>query len=164
MLKKINYTILSFVLLSALIQTSACLNDPKPAQQQTTIDTTSTTTGATSAPLPTPPPDPKVEQKRKELEEKSEFLNLGCCKEKEKRKNEPCCCDLVLEEYKKLRPQIKDPAMLKRIVKMKSSDPIYETCFKKMKKQFEKIDEEIEAKEKEATKKSNPKAKEELDY
>ena len=142
---------ISFFLLSILLLCNGCLNDPKTTNTANPVD-------STTVALPPPPPDSKIEAIVKQQEEKSDFLNKGCCGDKEKRKKESCCCDLVLEEYKILKSQKK--ANLSKLYKMKTDDPIFSDCFKKLKKQFEKIDTEID----EAEKKANPKVAKEIDY
>jgi hypothetical protein len=132
--------------------------------QQPTTTAVDTSAMSSSEPLPTPPPIVSIENIVKEQEEKSEFKSKGCCSDKEKRIKENCCCDLILQEYQTLFMQRKDLAVLKRLSNMKKHDPIFSTCYKKMRKTFEKMETDVVTKENEALGKANPKAEVALDY
>lgn len=94
----------------------------------------SDTTGPQKA-LETPPVNAAVEKKVEEQTAKSPFKDTGCCADETRRKAEDCCCQEVLEMYKKMRA-----AKDKNIAKLKMEDPILAVCRKKLKREFEDVD------------------------
>jgi hypothetical protein len=117
----------------------SCKSDNKSGDQAANgIDTTAILED-TSIPQPVLPPPPvnkEVEKIIDEQWEKSEFKNIGCCKNKQELKSENCCCPGILEKYKKMT--LLDQG------KMKAKDPIFNECLKKkdFRLEVEKIDDE----------------------
>jgi len=81
-----------------------------------------------------PPVTAEVDSIVTKLSLKSPFLKEGCCKEKNKRKDD-CCCDSVIKRYKSMVDK-KD----KNLAKYKMTDPILGDCRRKMPKAFDQID------------------------
>lgn len=113
---------------------TACKND-KPVALTALDSTLIDSAAAVQAPLPTPVASPVVEQEVDKQTASSPFKDLGCCGDKEKRKAENCCCEQVIEAYRKMKQQ-----KAEGIGRLKMNDPILSVCRQKHKKIFEEID------------------------
>jgi len=105
---------------------------PKAVEKETTPEAPKQTIKTT--PPPPPPIDEKKRKVIKELTNISPFLNSGCCKNEAKRQDD-CCCDALLEQYKKMIAD-KDP----KFVEYSMTDPILGACRKKKPGAFDAIE------------------------
>ena len=81
-----------------------------------------------------PPVTAEKDSIAKVLSSQSPFLMVGCCAE-ENMREEVCCCEVVLEEYKILVEK-KDP----KLAAYNMQDPILGNCKRRLREAFDKID------------------------
>lgn len=136
-----------FILLFVVTLTISCASDADSSVADTTeevnhtVDTTGVTEFAVAAPTATieevttvakknvPAPTPRSEKAKAVVDSqrtKSALFELGCCKELPTANAVPCCCPMVVEQYKKMRAE-KDESY---IAELKKGDPIFADCRK----------------------------------
>lgn len=86
--------------------------------------------------LAVPPPTAEVHTILINQKTRSPFKDTGCCSDDQRAAKENCCCNELLEAYKKMR----QTAPPEEIGRLKQEDPFLSTCRKKMKKEFEAVD------------------------
>jgi hypothetical protein len=126
-----------FFLLTILFLVNSCRNNDAKSTTETALSSIDTT--KTIGPAPEAPPiNQAVTAIIDEQTAKSPFKDLGCCTDTEKRETETCCCDLVLEQYRKMRA---NPGKT-NFGELKMHDPILSICRqkKKLRKAFDLID------------------------
>lgn len=121
------------------IAPSACSGDSTPSESNEEPDSTAASLIDTFTIVNPPPPPPQlppdVEDIIDEQTERSPFKKLGCCSDPEKRLSGDCCCQEVLELYKKMRAKNDS-----RIAKLKMNDPILKDCRERLARDFELVD------------------------
>lgn len=86
-----------------------------------------------------PPPDPAVRPLTLDKARRSVFSQLGCCFQGEVISAESCCCQLVLEKYEEVLKKND-----KKAIKSFMTDPILGDCRKKMRVDFDKVDQKYD--------------------
>lgn len=128
---------LLYLLFFVLFIVVSCTNSSSETSQ---IDDTtdslpdSTIVEAVENKPPPPPPDAVKDSITTVYTEKSPFLSLGCCEDKAKRRSK-CCCEAVLEAYKKMYEK-EDP----KLSDYKTTDPILGACRRKMQDAFDLVE------------------------
>ncbi len=128
--------IVCFCLTAALFWSGpACKSDSNSNSAMSGDSTALSDTVGPQKALEVPPVSAVVESEVEKQIAKSPFKNIGCCVDETRRKTEDCCCQDLLEMYKKMLAG-KD----KNIAKVKMEDPILAVCRKKLKREFEEVD------------------------
>ena len=142
MKRSINQTMNYFrnaTLLLLLIMTAACTNAPAEKQENEAVEATTVAneTDIEAAPAvdEAPPVERAVPKPDKtdlaildDQTKNSLFYKLGCCAKTDERKK-TCCCQEVVDQYRKVREGNDDQLVLK----IKTEDPFFSDC-KKIKK------------------------------
>jgi|GEM_PF-3192666 len=107
---------------------------PQAVNEDKTPKPESTTVKAKETPPPPPPASKEKLEATKQLTNISPFLAIGCCKNESQRQDH-CCCDAVLEQYKKMKT-----ANDAKLVEYSMTDPILGACKRKKSDVFDVID------------------------